>query len=54
MTDAAIPELHLLPGDLAFDVDITVAFFTALTGRTPTAAEIAEVRALFEVQLPRH
>ncbi len=37
------PELTLLAGDL-YDVDAIVAFYTKLTGRTPTPEEIEEVR----------
>jgi hypothetical protein len=48
VTDDAKPELHLLPGDLAFDVDALVALFTQLTGRVPSAQEIAEARALID------
>ena len=54
MTDTDRPELSLLPGALAFDVDTLVDFFTQLTGRVPTAEEIAEVRAIFEQSVPGH
>lgn len=53
MTDDK-PALHLSLADLAFDVDTAVAFLTALTGRAPMTQEVAELRALFEQQLPRH
>ena len=47
--DAAdTPTLHLLPGDFAFDVDAIMAFYTALTGKTPTPAEIVEARAYLD------
>ena len=51
MTDQ--PELHLLPGELAFDLDALVAFYTEVTGRAPTPEELAEARALIEQSVPR-
>jgi hypothetical protein len=38
------PELTLLPGDAVFDVDAIVAFYTKLTGKTPTPDEIEQLR----------
>ena len=42
--DAEKPELTLLPGELMFDVDAVVAFYTKLTGKTPTPEEIEQLR----------
>ncbi len=47
-TDDDAPSLNLLPGDFAFDVDAITAFYTAITGKTPTPAEIAEARAYLD------
>ena len=44
--DKPKPELTLLPGDLANDLDALVAFFEKLTGRKPTPEDIAETRAM--------
>lgn len=42
------PELHLMPGRLAFDPEVLVAMFVKLIGRAATEQEIAEVREIFE------
>jgi len=39
------PELTLTPVDLMNDLDALIAFYTKLTGQTPTQAEIDELRA---------
>jgi hypothetical protein len=38
------PELSLLPGELMYDVDAIVAFYTKVIGRAPTPEEIEELR----------
>lgn len=40
------PELHLMKGDAAQDVDQLAKFFEKLTGRKPTPEELEEAREM--------